>query len=412
MKNLASLYRTATGAHMDLSRDPRQSKVEIMGAYGLAGAPIDTLVQKFEFKEQIINELGQMARAETQNGRYMALLVRGGEYDSVGGCPVHYFMDKDEAQILTSGDGNVINGPFGRTELRPGNSVTAFSRPRSATIASSLKSGDVDYMSVRYGGGFRLQLDRMDTSSSNISIWTSFNDYGSRVLSGEEGWHSSVPQASINLLVSNNGSLKVNDIEGVDILGLAAYKLAERIFSTDGRSIMDYFDQAYSLRPVDQVHQVEGIYGHNGCEMKYDLIDIDGIDAFDHAKIELSAQERLRLAQMPFNIGDALISYEDMRSDLFRKSLGLDNNSPLRIGSSESLDEYFKRVDIYRRLGYVCTMMGGIPSQEYELIIFAGQTYSVPSMSDVKLSFDEHCKRMFTNKNIPSILRNLSRAGD
>ncbi len=285
--------------------------------------------------------LSEYLSDQLADGRFVAMLFKDNKWDAVGGSPVTYIMDTKDFEDKLSFNNGLLQQAKSHSEdqvvIDHSIELQTYSRRRSM---ESEVSGFTNYdgkLSVRLGGGFRLQVDNLTFIDGKphltISGYFSFNDMGSRVLALSCNADRDVPRYETSFLLQiDNGQLqfegkgqsedgRIGDLKDA---GAVVEKVLHSLFERDGEAVSKLIRGLLSVRPTLQVHQLEGIFSiPEETEISAEVIDFDGIDSFDlggQSRI-YSPGEKLVQAQLR-DTGYLLSNSENLLSFIsFRKNV-------------------------------------------------------------------------------------------
>lgn len=350
-----------SGYKYDDKISKRANKEAILSYYGLLRHNVTTIKKDFDISDKYLIE--RFLHEQCNTHRYCSVLVHTGKNESIGGCGVIYVMSEQDIASCIESLGN-------------NNSVTIYSRQKSVEL--SLNHFDnYSQKKVRFGGGFRIQIDgvRIEQNIPILSLLVSmsFDDFGSRVLSENVADNSGFPirhmiyeAPIINGQLAILSSLSKNNFNNIRSADNAITFIIEHLLSENVVEIDKFLKVLLSLRPISNIHQLEGMYGVSelGIPM-IEIIDFDGIEVFDLGRrsytIEKTLQEKLLDCQLE-QIGfiermdiDALSNYLRQESEisLCLKTLYGDNRISSQIidiivkAEGESLNSYFNRMKPY-----------------------------------------------------------------
>ena len=252
------------------------------------------------------------------NGRFVSMLFKDGYWETMGGSPVTYIMTKDDLNGKLTFDHERLVGACAHNGaiilIDHKINLQTYSRRRSMPSELSGFTNHDGVVPVRLGGGFRLQVDDVTFIDRQpymtLSGYFSFNDMGSRVLALSCKEDSLVPryETSFSLKV-DSGQLIFPDSGGsndkvlisTNNAGVVVNQMLSILFKRDGEAISNLLRGLLSVRPSMKVHQLEGIFSiPSETEISAEIIDFDGLDAFDIScrKPILSPSERLTRGQL------------------------------------------------------------------------------------------------------------------
>lgn len=321
----------------------RANKEQILSESGFSQGTNIAIRRKFFLSGDNNDDLGikQYLTEQLEGGRFISMLFKDNKWDAVGGSQVVYIMDCDDLETKLT---------FGKNSLREArahsgdsivvdHSIELQTYSRRKSIVSEL-SGFANYdgtLPVGLGGGFRLQVDNLTFVNGepylSISGYFSFNDMGSRVLALSCDGDRRVPRYETSFLLqidrglllfsgSKKGRLCMTDVKKVGVL---VNEVLHSLFERDGEAISHLVRGLLSVRPVMQVHQLEGIFSiPNGTEISAEVIDFDGIDSFDllsYKNQTIALPEKLAHAQLR-SVGYLLSGSEELLSYItFRRKI-------------------------------------------------------------------------------------------
>lgn len=338
----------------------RANKEAILDHYGLLNHSSTTVKKSFNAfcKKQVESFLHQ----ECKDDKYCSVLIHTGKNESIGGCGVIYIMSKNDIKPCL----NLLN------EKNP---VTVYSRRKSTQLFLS-NFDNYKQKEARFGGGFRIQVNGIRISQGRpmfvFLTSMSFDDFGSRVLSEATALNSGPPVKSVAYEIPViDGKLAIRfsektNLDDVSTAEDAVIYIIEHLLMKKSVEISRFLRDLMSLRPIPNVHQLEGIYGvgRNGTPT-LEIIDFDGIDVFDierqYYTIYQSPQEKLFGYQLE-DIGfikridiDAISTYFMQEAEIIKCTdrLGDSTNVPQWIllitkkNDEESLNSYFSKLKLY-----------------------------------------------------------------
>ena len=315
------MFSLISGYRYDDEISERANKEAILNHYGLLGDSATTIKKCFDSSNIYLVE--EFLREQSYMNRYCSVLIHTGKNESIGGCGVIYVMsEQDIIPCIES--------------LVDSNSVTIYSRQKSTEL-QLIHLDNYPQRKVRFGGGFRIQVDgvRMEQKSSSLLFFVSmsFDDFGSRVLSEAVIDNDGAPVRHMVYEVSIvNGQLAVspslrNDFDHIHSADEAVTFILDRLFERNASELNKFLKAILALRSVSNIHQLEGMYGVNELGVPtIEIIDFDGMDTFDLERydyiINKTPQERLFGCQLE-QIGfikridlSALSSYLSQEADI------------------------------------------------------------------------------------------------
>lgn len=323
------------GVPFEESEGVRNNKERILEGIGFSKGTNVALRKEFVLPELGTDSAGieEYLTQQLANGRFVSMLFKDGYWEAMGGSPVIYVMTEDDLKgKLTFDNERLVNARAHNGAIILADhkiNLQTYSRRRS--MPSEL-SGFTNYdgaIPVRLGGGFRLQIDNIFFTNGQpfmtLSGYFSFNDMGSRVLAQSCREDCLVPRYETSFLVKvDNDQLLFPDsrnsndetLISTNEVGVVVDQVLSILFKRDGKAISDLFRGLLSVRPSMKVHQLEGIFSiPSETEINAEVIDFDGLDAFDIGcrKPILSPSERLIRGQL-INSGFLLTDPESLLS--------------------------------------------------------------------------------------------------
>jgi hypothetical protein len=297
----------------------RANKEKILEDLGFSKGTNIALKKEFLLPEPDENLLGieDYLVQQISQGRFVAMLFKDGRWESMGGAPVTYLMaEKDIRDKLVFSNGKLIEvSAHDGKVLQIDREISLQTYSRRKSIASTV-SGFANYedpITVRLGGGFRLQLDDLVFIDGEphllFSGHFSFNDMGSRVLALSCKEDCAVPRYETSFLLKiNSGQLSfMGDMEFQRASGSSGSvrtvvnKVVSSLFYHDGKAISELTKMLLSVKPVMGIHQFEGIFSiPSESEISAEIIDFDGLEAFDvgFQGLQIDPSERLIRGQL------------------------------------------------------------------------------------------------------------------
>lgn len=305
-----------SGVPYDEALGPRINKEKVLEQYGFTKGSNPAEFVTFDCSDAEPADVRDYLGKKVGEGKYSALLFKDGGWESMGGCPVVYVMNRFDIDEKLSFDkhGRITQIVGGGKAFAPSESTSLNTYTRERSIGARLEGFDNynwgEPLDVSLGGGFRIQIDSLVYEDGRpfltMSAHFSFNDYGSRVLARENEEDANVPMASKSFavpIVKGELELPVKTrkrsevVTASDVMDLVLSEL----FTTDGKAINELTRDLLTVRPAMRIHQFEGIYGvtdENGVSAE--VIDFDGLDTFDLVSnmVEYSPGERLAGGQL------------------------------------------------------------------------------------------------------------------
>lgn len=313
----------------------RASKEQILEKLGFSKGTNIAIKKEFTLPENDAEAhcIREYVVQQLNEGRFLSMLFKDGNWETMGGAPVTYIMSEEELNDKLIFDHERL------VEARAHNGVTisidhrinlqTYSRRRSMLSELSGFTNCDGSVPVRLGGGFRLQVDNLSFINGQpymtLSGCFSFNDMGSRVLALSCREDCLVPRYEISFLLKvGNGQLIFLDSRSGDDetlistneVELVVNKVLFSLFKKDDKAIGDLLRGLMSVRPSMKVHQLEGIFSiPSETEISAEVIDFDGIDSFDIGGQELSLSPAERLVQGQLrSVGYLLTNPDDLLS--------------------------------------------------------------------------------------------------
>ncbi len=303
----------------------RQTKEKIMEIIGISKGTTTAQKEVFFVKDNPTENqrLLDYITAQTQGGNYLSLLVMRDRFSNSGGCPVVYVADEVDIEkklVLRNGkiieviaqDGQVIT-------INNESQINSYARRRSDIVTLGEFDNHKGKRDVRFGGGFRLQVDDLSVDADILNLVVSgifsFEDRGSRVLALESQEDMFVPRYSDTFKLSyEHGMLRLpikkptttKDVAKSQSAKDASQLVMEKVFVRDGQAITNLLRILLTLSPRLKLHQLEGMYGVHNNTVNPEIIDFDGLDGLDSARSlkgdeifpQLTPVERLVKAQL------------------------------------------------------------------------------------------------------------------
>lgn len=306
--------------------DTRQKKERILEHVGFSKGENVAIRNEFNLPNKDNNGDGvrQLLQEQFDGGRFIAMLFKDGNWESMGGAPVTYIHNESDLNsLLLFEEGRLITATSHSGELLTIDHpvrLQTFSRTKSieANVIGLLNYEGEKKVSL--GGGFRLQIDGIEKVGDGYELIVSgefsFNDMGSRVLSLSCKQDQEVPRFNkVFRIPVVDGKLVFENDDNPSTSGLTkadevADVVVTKLFKKDGEAVNRLVKALLTTRPIMNVHQLEGIFSIiDDQTVSAEVIDFDGIDISDMEgiSIDLGIQEQF----INHNLDDAHILTND-----------------------------------------------------------------------------------------------------
>jgi len=278
--------------------DARQKKERILENIGFSKGENVAIRKEFTLpsRSNESDRLDKYLESQLDEGRFISMLFKDGNWKSMGGAPVTYIHNESDLKSkLSFDDGKLLTALSHSGEsLHIDHPVRLQTFSRKKSIEANI-SGLLNYdgeQRVSLGGGFRLQIDSIEKNGDDYELVVSgefsFNDMGSRVLSLTCKQDQSVPRYNTvfripivngNLEYVQNDNLKIDDMT---MANQVANNVVYRLFKRDGQAVNKLVKALLTTRPIMNIHQLEGIFSIiDDQTVSAEVIDFDGIEISD-----------------------------------------------------------------------------------------------------------------------------------
>lgn len=440
------------GLHYDPNTSIRRNKEKVMDELGISNGTNVAREEMFQVRENDaeIARLKDYIIQEVRNERYLSLLIMREKWGSLGGCPVVYLADRNDIKNklffngtklveLKSQEGELL-------AIRNESQINTYSRHRSRLATISGFDNYEGERKTRLGGGFRLQADKVIIEDGELDVILSgvfsFDDRGSRVLALASDEDLAVPRFSGTYrLVYRDGAVFMADEVELTLGQVIESRRADSVCNAvvksllkqDGKAITDLFKLMFSVSPSLQMHQLEGIFSLTNEAVSAEVIDFDGIDNLDAARLhtgeellpELKPAERIlrsHLISCGFLVSDPIAlrslylmrqTVENVKNVVIKTDLLSEEIKYSVIKHLSNPREIFERcltgpvklAKLLRALGLKWT---GTEISGIERCVYDGHILTLVSVEGFELAYWENNGRLINTDKIKELVEELS----
>lgn len=255
----------------------KERKVELLRRLGFKMGDDFQSCLRIEFFNE---EDGGYLRRQVELGNRVVIrrLLKNGEKGA--GFPVVYIKTVDDLNGLFSN--GQINFPLGTYPIKEeGVFYEIFSTSPSDIVWLKKNSEDQDATRVRAGGGFRMQINQVNDDGIEVMVEMILDDRGVRELENN-------PDLSFRKTYLIKPNCDYKQFQKVEFIQSERVYCSEEIadwvinifFRDNLKAFFRLVDILMTFYPRDQMHSVEVLFGLRNGELKYKVIDLDGLDTF------------------------------------------------------------------------------------------------------------------------------------
>jgi hypothetical protein len=303
---LSSMHSFAEKAGIsDASKTPLKFlKPRILDAFGFKTiiAAQSEKYTDFNLSESTPEQIHQYVRDGVgKSAVTMRFINDGGR--KAGGYPIHYCGTVEEYDecLLRYGDQFIGWKAIDERVVLPVDPLMVQVIERDKSDEAELSGLAQGTKTVRLGGGFRMQLERVSFDPPGFSFDTTFlaNDIGPRCANLQFPYDMRVPRATIlfDTEQTSDGLVKPVHVQTENDPKNAkdvAHEVMSRLFQLNGIPLSRLVNALMDYAPQEGMHALDGIYSYkNGELVNLQIIDIEGIDIMDIWKDKNPANEVL-----------------------------------------------------------------------------------------------------------------------